>query len=223
MILIEKNKEIAKQKKIIKFIEQMNLNANVIAKEYLKITGDNIWGYGEEEVRSILAKVFSEISDCFLLEQKIKVKKKTRSVDFWIKYKDIDILIEVKVVKDKRKDKTKTKKKIFTTWEKGIEQIKDIKKKDTDLKEIIYNNKVFRVLIQYNTISQFSEKNAFSNYSKDDLKIYTQDIISGFTQEKPDYIWMNYFDKRLQKEERYSDGYQKNFGYILFVKVEEVK
>lgn len=143
------------------------------SSKYINAISDAPFAYHEKQLHSILAPAISTITDAFLMEQPIErllTKKRDQTeknyagwLDYWCRYREIDLFIELKHDFDDLKTKT-IEKRATTNWKDMKTQLESLKKEAKDFSE--YCKGVLLISLHVVTIYDIQENEIDIDYEK---------------------------------------------------------
>lgn len=115
------------------FLEKITEQVAAFSVKYFEVTEELPFIYAERQFQSVLLPAIVKVADAVLVEQPVVRKKKRKRwsgrIDYWVYYKSIELLIEVKhgwmAIKA-----PKLRKATQQAWEDALEQLKTIKKSE---------------------------------------------------------------------------------------------
>jgi len=218
---------------IKRFLEDLSKGFGKKSREFHDVVGVHSFVYRERQLHSILAPVFFDITDAFLMESPVNRQWSETSeekhdgqdshgwVDYWCLHKDYNYYIELKHdFISYRSGKVRTI--AIKNWEKACLQLDALKDEIEDQKEVAKG--IFRIVLHVMPVFITGSKEALEKVRFEKLELIRTGVIEDISVErKPNWscLWIPYED--IQGPFQYTNNEESYPGIFLFAHVAKIE
>ena len=207
------------------FLQDLAIGFAKKSRKYFDVTSDLPYVYTEKQLHSILIPIIDKLSEAFLVEKPTERKKVIEKsshgwIDYWVNYKNIIFLIELKYSCNGYSNISKLRNSSLKEWINANKQLDEI----PNPKAFALNNEtVIKIALQFNLTYTGSKK--IQEFSIEDCIEVGDKIKASMAKEKlkPDFISNWYVHEDMIGPYEFEDDYQERYPYIhMFAKINQV-